>query len=193
MIRLKPALLTLIYLFALFPLGAHAETLTDQTIRAFISSLEELQSMEDEFTELTEDLAADEDTMEMPDMSRILSSSVEQMKGHAMYSEIEDVVRQHGFSSAEQWASTGDRIFHAWSALEMGEQSAQMNQEMARAMEEIDNNPNMSEAQKQQMREMMGGAMSAFEGAANAPEADKQAVRPHMDALRSAMNSDPEF
>ncbi|KPP96950.1 hypothetical protein [Marinobacter sp. HL-58] len=180
-----------VFCFVVFSYAAHAESLTDDTIRSFISSLEELQTMEDEFSELTEDLSAEEDATEMPDMSRIFSSSVEQMKGHDMYNEIEDVVRQHGFSGAEQWAKTGDRIFHAWSALEMGEQSGEVNQEMAKAMEEIDNNPNMSEAQKQQMREMMGGAMSAFEQAANAPEADKQAVRPHVDALRSVTDANP--
>ena len=190
MSRLHPVLLTIVCLFALSPLGAHAETLTDQTVRAFISSLEELQTMEDEFSELTEDLSDEEDTAEMPDMSRIFSSSIEQMKGHDMYNQLEDVVQQHGFSNAEQWGRTGDRIFHAWSALEMGEQSGQVNQEMAKAMEEIDNNPNMSEAQKQQMREMMGGAMSAYKEAANAPEADKRAVRPHIEALRWATEAD---
>lgn len=65
-----------------------------------------------------------------------------------------------------------------------------MNQEMAKAMEEINNNPHMSEAQKQQMRDMMGGAMSAMETASNAPEADKRALRPHLDALRAATDSD---
>lgn len=190
MIRLRPVLLTVICLFALASLNARAETLTDQTIRSFIGSLEQLQSMEDDFDELTEDLSTEEENAEMPDMSRIFSSSVERMKGHDIYNRIEDVVQQHGFSSVEQWGKTGDRIFHAWSALEMGQQSGEMNQEMARAMEEINNNPNMSEAQKQQMREMMGGAMSALEQAANAPEADQQAVRPHMDALRSVTDAD---
>ncbi|MCL7942525.1 hypothetical protein [Marinobacter sp. ATCH36] len=190
MIRLHPVVLAVFYLFALSPLSVHAETLTDQTVRSFISSLEDLQTMEDEFEDLTEDLSAEEEAAEMPDMSRIFSSSVEQMKGHDMYNQLEDVVQQHGFSSPEQWGQIGDRIFHAWSALEMGQQSGQVNQEMARAMEEIDNNPNMSEAQKQQMREMMGGAMSAFEQAASAPEADKQAVQPHMEALRAATGAE---
>lgn len=186
---LHPLLLTLTCLLAFSPLAAHAEALTDQTIRSFISSLEALQGMEDEFEELTDDLGAEEGTAEMPDMSRIFSSSVEKIKGHDMHDRLEDVVQQHGFSGTEQWGKTGDRIFHAWSALEMGEQSGQMNQEMARAMAEIDNNPNMSEAQKQQMREMMGGAMSVFEQAANAPEADKRAVQPHREALRAATGS----
>ncbi|MEP1215491.1 MAG: hypothetical protein ABJM11_14835 [Marinobacter sp.] len=190
MIGLRPVLLTIICLFALSPLSAHAETLTDQTVRAFISSLEALQGMENEFEDLNEDLTSEEDPAEMPDLSRIFSSSVEKMEGHEMHDRLEEVVQQHGFSSPEEWGKTGDRIFQAWSALEMGEQSGQVNQEMAKAMEEIDNNPNMSEAQKQQMREMMGGAMSAYKQAANAPEADKRAVRPHLEALRAATEAD---
>ena len=190
MIRLHPVLLTVVCLLALSPLLAHAEPLTDQKIRSFISSLEQLQGMEDEFEELNEDLATEEDAAEMPDMSRLFSSSVEKMKGHEMHDRLEKVVHQHGFDGTEQWGRIGDRIFHAWSALEMGEQSGQVDQEMAKAMAEIDNNPNMSEAQKQQMREMMGGAMSAYKQAANAPEADKQAVRPHLEDLRMAIESE---
>jgi protein-tyrosine-phosphatase len=188
--RSHPILFTLACLLALSPLTVHAEALTDEKVQSFISSLETLQGMEDEFEELNEDLATEEDATEMPDMSRIFSSSVEKMKGHEMHDRLEEVVQQHGFSSPEEWGRTGDRIFQAWSALEMGEQSGQVDQEMAKAMEEIDNNPNMSEAQKQQMREMMSGAMSAYKQAANAPEADKRAVRPHIEALRGATESD---
>ncbi|AZR40948.1 hypothetical protein [Marinobacter salarius] len=188
--RFSPALVPLLLLLLLAPFAAQAETLTDQTIRSFISSLEALQGMEDEYDDLTDDLAPEEDDGEALDMSRLFSSSVEQMEGHDLYNELEAVVKQHGFSDAEQWGRTGDRIFQAWSAIEMGEQSGQMNQEMAKAMEEINNNPHMSEAQKQQMRDMMGGAMSAMETASNAPEADKRALRPHLDALRAATDSD---
>jgi hypothetical protein len=115
------------------------------------------------------------------------------MKGHELYDDLAKAVRSHGFSSPEQWGETGDRIFRAWSALEMGQQSGQMNQEMAKAMEEINNNPHMSEAQKQQMRDMMGGAKSMMDHASSAPEADKRAVRPHMEALRSATTEDDDF
>ena len=190
--RFSPALVPLLLLLLLAPFAAQAETLTDQTISSFISSLETLQGMESEFDEMTEDFPAEKGERggEMPDMSRIFSSSIERMKGHDLYNRLEDVVEQHGFANPESWAKTGDRIFQAWSALEMGEQSNTMNQEMAKAMEEINNNPHMSEAQKQQMRDMMGGAMSAMETASNAPEADKRALRPHLDALRAATDSD---
>ena len=190
--RFNPALVPLLFLLSFAPFAAQAETLTDQTIRSFISSLETLQGMENEFDAMKEDFPAEKGGRgtEMPDMSRIFSSSIERMKGHDMYNRLEDVVEQHGFANPEAWAKTGDRVFQAWSALEMGEQSGEMNQEMAKAMEEINNNPHMSEAQKQQMRDMMGGAMSAMETASKAPEADKRALRPHLDALRSATESD---
>lgn len=183
--RINPILLTLTLLFALAAVPAHAETLTDQKVRSFISSLEALQGMEDEYEDLPDDLADEDSDFEMEEVSRMFSSSVEKMKGHRMYDDMERVARQHGFSSPEQWGETGDRIFNAWSAMEMGQQSGQMDQQMARAMAEMENNPHMSEAQKQQMREMMGGAMSAMDHLKNVPEADKQAIRPHMDALRA--------
>lgn len=187
--RINPILLTLTFLFAFAAFPAHAETLTDNKVRSFISSLEALQGMEDKYEDLPADLSDDESDFDMGAMSRIFSSSVGKMKGHDMYDDLKAVVQQHGFSSPEQWGETGDRIFNAWSAVEMGQQSVPMNQEMARAMEEIENNPNMSEAQKQQMREMMGGAMSAMDHLKNVPEADKQAVRPHLEALRAATNA----
>ena len=186
MVRLRPILYTLICLFALAPLSAQSETLTDNKVRSFISSLKAMQGMEDEYDNLPEDLATDEGDMGMEAMSQIFSSSVENMKGHDIYDDMADIVSNHGFSSPEQWGEIGDRIFRAWSSIEMGQQSGQMNQEMARAMKEIENNPNMSEAQKQQMRKMMGGAKTMIDNASKAPEADKQAVRPHLDALRSA-------
>ncbi len=191
--RINPILLTLTFLFALATFPAHADTLTDQKVRSFISSLEALQGMEDQYEDLPDDLAEEESDFEMEEISRIFSSSVEKMKGHDIYNDLKGVVQQHGFSSPEQWGETGDRIFNAWSALEMGQQSGQMNQEMAKALEEMENNPNMGEAQKQQMREIMGGAMSAMDHVKNVPEADKRAVRPHMEALRAATSEEGDL
>lgn len=193
MIRPQLTVFTLLCLFALTPFSAHADTLTDNTVRSFINSLEAMQGMENQYDDLPDELATQEGDFGMDEMSRIFSSSVENMKGHEVYDDLAEVVRDHGFSSPEQWGETGDRIFRAWSAIEMGQQSGQMNQEMAEAMEQINNNPNMSEAQKQQMREMMGGAQSMMDHASTAPEADKQAVRPHLEALRSAATDNGNF
>ncbi|MGM0768118.1 MAG: hypothetical protein ACQEV6_08835 [Pseudomonadota bacterium] len=177
----------------LFSLASAADSLTDERVRAFISTLQDAETLEQDFDELNQELPDADDGSEMPDFSSIFSDSVDKMRGHEAYDRMEDIVEDHGFDSMEEWGATGDRVFQAWMAIEMEDQHPEMAREMAAAMDQINNNPNMSEAQKEQMRAMMGGATSAMESARNAPEADKQAVRPHMDTLRSVTESDDEF
>lgn len=189
----NPILLSLILLLALAGFPAQAETLTDQTVRSFITSLEALQGMEDKYDDLPGNLAGENADIEMADMSRMFSSAIEKLKGHPVYNDLKGVIRQHGFASPEQWGATGDRIFNAWAALEMSQHSGQMNQGMARIMEEMENNPDISEAQKQQMRDMMGSTMSAMDHLKDVSEADKQAVRPHLEALRATTGAEAGF
>ncbi|OEY66228.1 hypothetical protein [Marinobacter sp. X15-166B] len=170
---------------------SHADTLSDRTITNFIASLEELSTMEDEFEALTEDLDASEAAdLSMPDMEHVFSKSLQSIKGHSVYDKLAGVVKRHGFANPDQWAQTGDRIFHAWMALEMENQDPRMAQEMENALAELDNNPNLTAAQKEQFKAMMGGAMSAMAQAGNAPADDVRAVKPHLEALRAA--TDPE-
>ncbi|MEX2473683.1 hypothetical protein [Marinobacter sp.] len=181
--------LTLFFTLAFAMSGAAAETLTDDKVRAFISTLEDAESLEADFEELNQDMPGSESRSEMPDFSSIFSDSVERMRGHEAYDRMSGIVKDHGFNSMEEWGTTGDQVFQAWMAIEMEEQHPEMAREMAGAMDQINNNPNLSEAQKEQMRSMMGGATAAMESANQAPEADKQAVRPHRDALRSVTES----
>lgn len=177
----------------LLPLGANADSLTDERVRAFINTLQDAETLEDDFEELNQELPNSEGMAEMPDFSTIFSDSVAQMRGHETYDRMEVIVADHGFDSMEEWGATGDRVFQAWMAIEMEVQHPEMAREMAGVMDEINNNPNLSEAQKEQMRAMMGGATSAMESARQAPEADKRAVRPHMDTLRAVTASDGDY
>lgn len=169
--------------------GAVADSLTDEKVRAFISTLEEAETLEDDFNQLNEEQPGSGNPSDMPDFSSIFSDSVNKMRGHEAYDRMEDIVEDNGFDSMEEWGATGDRVFQAWMAIEMESQHPQMAREMAGAMDEINNNPNLSEAQKEQMRSMMSGATAAMENARQAPEADKQAVRPHIQSLRSVTGS----
>lgn len=180
-------------LSVLFPLVAAAESLTDENVRAFINTLKDAETLEDDFDKLNQELPDADDGSEMPDFSSIFSDSVAKMRGHEAYDRMEEIVEDHGFDSMEEWGATGDRVFQAWMAVEMEEQHPEMAREMAAAMDQINNNPNLSEAQKEQMRAMMGGATAAMENARNAPEADKEAVRPHMDELRTVTKSDDSY
>ncbi|MFL1454683.1 hypothetical protein ACJO5Y_09595 [Marinobacter sp. GN3S48] len=183
--------LALTLLFSASPVAA--DSLTDGKVRAFINTLQEAETLEGDFDQLNEELPGSGNPSEMPDFSSIFSDSVNKMRGHEAYDRMEDIVEDNGFDSMEDWGATGDRVFQAWMAIEMENQHPEMVREMAGAMDEINNNPHLTEAQKEQMRAMMGNATAALENASEAPEADKQAVRPHMEALRSATGSGEDY
>ncbi|WP_166261734.1 hypothetical protein [Marinobacter salicampi] len=159
-----------------------AETLTDKRIENFIASLQELKTMESEFQDMGPDMSAGAGKTP-PDMSKLMSNSMEQIRGHEMYDKVEQVVEDHGFDSVEEWSTVGDRVLNAYMAKRMGGEGNEMQNEMSAAMREIQNNPDMSQAQKEQMMAMMGGAMKSVESMANAPEEDIKAIEPHMEAL----------
>ncbi|AHI29549.1 hypothetical protein [Marinobacter similis] len=169
-------------ILALGSLPASAEALTESRIQSFIASLTAAEALEPELEALTDEMEADK---EAPDFSRLFSDIVQQMKGRPVYSRLEDIAQDHGFSNMEEWSTTGDRIFRAWMAIELQEQNPQAQREIAEAMAEIENSPHMTETQKAQMRAMMEGAMGAMESAKNAPPADVEAIRPHLDELRA--------
>jgi len=167
-------------MLSLVSFSAHAEKLTDNKIRSFITTLEKAQAMEPEFEELND--SEDKDTL---DFSRIFSSSVEELKGEDVYDRLEDLVQDHGFKNLDDWAATGDRIYSAWIATEMADQSPSMRKEMESAMAEIENSPHMNAQQKAQMRASMEAALGFTQQASKAPAADIEAVKPHLKALRA--------
>ncbi|MDX1756237.1 MAG: hypothetical protein R3175_09280 [Marinobacter sp.] len=168
---------------------ASAQSLSDSQIQNFIASLVELNAMEDEFADLKLEMEQEQGRQEMPDFEHPISDSIHRIEGHPEFDTFKDVIEGHGFDSPAEWGATGDRIFRAWMAIEMESQGATVDQDVAKALAEIDNNPHMTQAQKDQMRAMMGGAMAAMEQARNAPEEDIRALRPHLDDLRTATES----
>lgn len=164
-----------------------SQSLSESDVQAFIRSMQAMQPLQDKYQDVFDAEDNDSDNI---DFSRLMSDGIRRMKGHPAYNEVESLVKQQGFSNIENWASIGDKVVQAWFALEMGAQSPQIQAEMNAAMAEIENNPNMSEAQKAQMRAMMQQGMSAMATGASAPEANKNAVRPYMDQLKAVMDTE---
>lgn len=170
---------------------AQAEKLTDKTIGAFIASMQEAQALQDQYEDTEGWPDPDTDSLDsIPDMTRLFSSGVEEMKGTPAYGKFEGVVKKHGFDNLQSWASVGDRVFAAMMAIEMKGESD--NAEMAEAMAEIENDPNMSPEMKAQMRAMMGAAVNITKMADNVPDADIEAIRPHLKALEASMGSNED-
>lgn len=170
-----------------------AEPLTDAQVRNFIDTMEEMRALAEQHDDvLLSELENESGGMPDQDWSRVFSSSLERAKGTGIYSDIEDIARANGFDNAEAYGRVGDKVFHAMMASEMGGKATEMQAEMAKAMEEIERNPNMSATQKKQMQDMMRGSMGMMESVTDAPEADIRTLRPHMNELRSVMENDDQ-
>jgi hypothetical protein len=177
--------LVLAFILPLLSFSAYAQELTDNKIQSFITTLEEAAAMEPEFEELNN--SQDKET---PDFSRIFSSSIEDLKGQDLYVRLESMVQSHGFKNLKEWATTGDRIYSAWIAVEMEDQSPAIRGEMESALAEIENNPDMNAQQKAQMRAAMETALGFTQQASAASSADIEAVKPHLKALRAITEQD---
>ncbi len=180
---------------ALAPL-AHSENLTEDDVTSFIASMEAMQPLIDKHQDFIESIEDPADNEREVDFARMMSSMVDEVKGHEMYDDLDDLVDDFGFSSPEAWARKGDRIVSTWFAIEMEAQPdmAPDMAEMERAIAEMENNPDMPEAAKAQMREMMEQMMATVGSAARAAEdvseADKRAVRPHVERLKAVMEAE---
>ncbi len=117
------------------------------------------------------------------DFERMMAESAREHPG------AERVIRDAGFDSIDEWARVGGRILSAWIAEEMAAESDDMDAEMAEALREIDDNPHMSEEQKQMMRQQIEQMYGMRADLAYAPEADRRAVRQSRARLERIMDT----
>lgn len=172
-------------------LPLQAEKLTDLQIEAFIASMAELQEKEADFEAAAPDME-NGDPASLPDMDTLISDNIQRMKGHVLYDQVNTIVQQHGFEGVEQWGRTGDRILNAYVAVNMGAESKQIRNEMAEALREIENNPDLTPAQKEQMKNMLGGAVSSLEQMVTAPQEDIRAIQPYVTELHRVLETEEE-
>ncbi|MCC5856252.1 MAG: hypothetical protein JJU10_11340 [Idiomarina sp.] len=178
----------LLTLFALltFNTSVLADSLTDRHIRAFIASMEELKTIEDELKEF--ELDEDDGLEGMPSMAQL----VENMRDYPVYGRVETAVKKHGFSSVDAWAVTADRVIRAVISVHMEAHQADYRMEMMQLMEDLDSNPHMSAQQRQQMRDMIMQGQEWFDEFGNAPDADRRAIQPHLQRLIEVLELDIE-
>ncbi|MFO8111811.1 MAG: hypothetical protein R6T92_04790 [Desulfosalsimonadaceae bacterium] len=184
-------LLSVFFLAVVLGGSVYASSLRDADIKNFISSMKEVQMAEEEYDDLDEfvdDEDFSEEDMEMPDNP--MSESIKALRGHEIYGRLDGIAKDHGFSDATHWASVGDRVLKAFFSILLEEEEPAMREEMERSLREIDENPHMSDAQKQEMKQMMKNAMSSMDAMADAPAEDVDAVRPHMGELRQVLEGE---
>jgi hypothetical protein len=177
--------------FLLFALGLHAgqPALTDDQIRRYVASLQDLEELGDRIDEDELDPAfdAEDGQVDLESMMKNpMSSAVAALEGHEAYGDFTRIVSRHGFATPQQWGEVGDRVVRAYMTLQMEREQPRVQEEMKQALREIENNPHMSAAQKEQMRTMLEQSMAGMKAMTGAPREDVEAVRANEDAVRLA-------
>ena len=173
------------FLSLLWTVGVHAADLTSEQVGRFLAAIEDLQVVSEEHN-LSDQVVPGAGSLSniMERASQPFTSSLAEIEGKDGYDEMVDVVEQHGFQGASDWAAVGDQVFRAYAALKMAEQEPELDSKMAEALAQLESST-MPEAQKEMMREMLKASSQFLAVYADVSEADKAAVRPHVSALES--------
>jgi len=108
------------------------------------------------------------------------------MAATAGWAEMNAVVKPYGFSDFKSWLDTTINVALAYSFATHG---AEMDAGIAQAVEQIKNNPSLSDAQKQMMIQQMQASMGAV-GTMRPPQGNIDAVKPYSAQLAAFFNAD---
>lgn len=173
-------LVVLMALLLTFRAGA-GELRQDQ-IERFLASMQELQA-QNQYLEALAGIYRTEEYQALHPGSLLVSDMVSLLNGKPVHDTLEQVVRKHGFSGAEDWGRTGDRILLAVISLQMADLAPAMEQEIERLKRDIRNNEHFSDAQKTRMQTMLKASSRLVERVSEVADADRDAVKPWLDEL----------
>jgi len=105
------------------------------------------------------------------------------VRAAGLYDEVAKLTKKYGFAKPEEWADASVRIIGAMGALEVGDSMQGI--DVQQQLNQIQNSPGLSEAQKQQMMQMMRQSMQAMKQMSTASEADKAAVKPYLSQIEA--------
>lgn len=182
--RIAMHLAALVALALLVTAPAHA--LDGDTIDRWIAAMEDFDAWaEEQPADMGHDAPADVD--DPADMQAMMAEVERTMAEVARRDdEVNDIARRHGFDGHREWSEVSGRIFSAFYAIEIERALPEMEEEMARGMREMEENPNVPEEQKAAMRDMMQQQLEMMKQAApDVPEQDRQAVMNRADELRA--------
>jgi len=169
-----------------------AAGLTDKDVKNWLTSYQSVMAWSK--TQDQKDLQF-MDKNKNPDMAHMFANSITEMKSHKIYGSFAGVLKKSGYSDPMAWGQMGDRIMSATMAVELEKRnttSAAAKVQMQQALQQIQNNPNMSPEQKAQLQQMMGMSNQLLDVADKVPAEDKDAVRRNADLIKSMMKEASE-
>lgn len=175
--------------------------LTSKVVKSFIDCMPEVQKLSEQFAEETSPVQAmaphqrTKTPTGMPGMGQMPSSddieraatpftsSLSEIRESKELDKMVALVKKHGFSGIEQWASVGDRAMRAYAALQMQSDLPKANKQIKEMRKQLAAS-GMPAAQQEAMLDMMTSSQKVMQQFSEVPDADKKAVEPHVKAFR---------
>lgn len=162
---------------------AQAAALESARIEAYIASLEAVRELGDELKAAgKQNLLARQIMPRAGERFDPHQRAIRALKRDepAYYARLEERVLPHGFTSANSWASAGDRIVLAYGAVKVAAESPQM---LALAGQGVAEQEILLQSLPQAQREQLQQALVIARALAAVPEADRVAVQPYIGRL----------
>ncbi|MEX2468195.1 MAG: hypothetical protein WD396_00430 [Pseudohongiellaceae bacterium] len=170
-----------LYIVFIAPL-ALSQPLTPEAVRGFVNSLPEVHSFTENQNSQVSQLAFEEEMMPRAgEPFAPYSRALDMMRdNHAeIYQGIEDLIGNFGFATAEEWATTGDRVIAAFIATQISSSDMEQMEQMT---------PEMLNQVPAQMRPQIERMLAMMATIRETPEADIEVVRPLAGELQQVMN-----
>lgn len=152
------------------------ETLSDSEINKWVNAATALQSWGKQ-QHSKEFVPEGSEVIAMKNPAHAFSLSINEAKKTPHFKDIQGVLKQNGYSDADKWAQTGDRIMTAHVANSMAKHKEMTPEAMGAAMQEVQNNPNIPANIRAQMEQAMQGSQAMIKSAQDAPAEDKASVQ----------------
>lgn len=190
--RSRNTAILIAWLCLLVSLTARADTLTSQAVSRFIASMEAMQNSETFTDDFMSAWEAGREDRDYPG-SLMPSEKVALMEDREGQGRFRAIIEDHGFVSPEAWGQTGDQALLALISLEVGDREPAMQEQLVQLQQELDVNPQFSDAQKQRMQQMIDRTSKLLARAADVPDSDREAIRPHQEALIQALDYQAQY
>lgn len=167
-----------------------AEPLKAEQVQAFLATVPQLEALSEKHEDA--DQLLDGQVMKKDPAGVFTKGLIHQtlpgLEGHAMYGEVESMVKGEGFESIEQWANVGDRVLVGFIHLQMASQAPQMKAQMDMARKQMENMPPEQQAQMQQMMDQQTQVMEAMQNPDVLVEGDVEVVKAHQAEIQAAIS-----
>jgi hypothetical protein len=152
-------------------MGFQQVTLTKEMVKQFLSSYPQLQSLRKKYESNAPSGA---------------TAAPSYATSPAAQAELQNLLASSGFSDLSEWSKVAASFSLAYAFVKSGKNTDDMNAQTNSAIEKIQNNPKMPDAQKQQVIAMMRKQMGQF----SPLPANVELVSSMMDEIKPVMETD---